>query len=278
MQQWQDHQNIRKTLCLRQALTRAGEHSKPPVIPLQGRRDVNSGNRIAKTTREISVTVLVLGLMSGCSNLPSLDEVKSVSLNSDFSASNHLVVDVDGDPEMHPGKMAMDGFKVAGECEFCIFLIPVTVPLMATIGAVVTATETLPTDQARDLNRVTANAMASLNLAAEFSEAMRGEAMRRGIKLGSKRVDARLDIVMTKIEWDVSVGNNVAIRIDFRITGRAGGKSGHRKITYQSERIKASVWLADSGQQIRETLAQIADDASKVVWQRLLDREEEIST
>ncbi len=233
---------------------------------------MDSGKRIAKSARDTSVVVLVIALVSGCTNLPALDEVKSVSLNSNFSVSGHLAVDVDGNPEMRPGKMAMEGFKVAGECELCFFLTPVTVPLMATIGAVVTATETLPKEQALELNHVTANAMASLNLDAEFSKAMRDEALRRGIKLGSRRVDASLDIVLTKFEWDVSVGNNVAIVVDFRITGSAGGKSGHRKITYRSERVKAGEWLENSGQRIRETLAQIADEASKVVWQRLLDR------
>ena len=146
--------------------------------------------------------------------------------------------------------------------------------MYAAIGAVITATETLPEEQAHELNRVTANVMAGLSLDASFNKAMREEASRQGIVLSGGYADARLNIVVTALLWDVSIGNNVGIRIDFKVTGFADGKKGHRKITYNSERAKVPEWVADSGQRIRQTLTTIIDDASQQIWQQILDREE----
>ena len=88
-----------------------------------------------------------------------------------------------------------------------------------------------------------------------------------------RRADARLDIVMTRFQWDVSVGNNVAIRIDFKVTGFVDGKSGSRNITYISERAKVPEWITDSGKRIRQKLTTIMDEASQTIWQQILDRD-----
>ena len=234
---------------------------------------MSSGKRITKSGRGITAVVVVVTLLSACSSLPALDEIRTVSLSTDFRSYRGLAVDVDGNPDTRPGHMAAAALEGAGGCGICGLAIIVTVPLAATIGAVITTAETLPKEQAHELNRVSANVTAGLNLNASFAKAMREEASRHGIVLTGRRADARLNIVMTRFEWDVSVGNYVAIRIDFKVTGFADGKRGHRKITYKSERAKAPEWIADSGKRIRQELMTIMDEASQTIWQQALDRD-----
>ena len=240
---------------------------------------MNVGKRVTKSSRNIIALVVVLAMVSACASLPSLDNVRTVSLRTDFSAYSGLVVDVDGNPDTRPGRMAAEGFAVTEGCgAFFIFCAVVTVPLGAAMGAAITAAETLPEEQAHELNRVSANVTAGLNIGANFSRAMHDEASRQGIVLSSRRADARLNIVMTGFQWDVGVGNTVAIRIDFKVTGFADGKKGHRNIKYVSERAKVPEWVADSGQRIRHTLAKTMDEASIEVWQRILNRNEQTRT
>jgi hypothetical protein len=131
----------------------------------------------------------------------------------------------------------------------------------------------LPEQQAHELNRVSANVIAGLSLNVDFDRAMRAEASRHGIVLKTSHADARIDIVMTRFEWDVSIGNNVAIRIDFKVTGSADGKTGHRNFTIMGERAKAPEWMADSGKRIGEELMTIMDEASRTIWLQALDRD-----
>ena len=239
---------------------------------------MNIGKRVTKSSRNVTASVVVLAMVSACASLPSLDKAKTVSLRTDFSSYRDLAVDVDGDPDTRPGRMAAEGFEVAGACDLCILITPISVPLYAAIGAITTAVNTLPEEQAHELNRVSANVTAGLNIGANFSRAMHDEASRQGIVLSSRRADARLNIVMTGFQWDVGVGNTVAIRIDFKVTGFADGKKGHRNIKYVSERAKVPEWVADSGQRIRHTLAKTMDEASIEVWQRILNRNEQTRT
>ncbi len=222
-----------------------------------------------------SRTIFLLCALSvaGCASLPSLEKVRTVSLRTDFSSFGRLKVDVDGNPNTRPGRMAVEGIKAVDGCGFCILILPITVGLYAATGAVITAIETLPERQAHELNRVTVNVTAGLNFDATFEKAMRDEASRQGIVLTRGYADARLDVVMTRFRWDVGVGNNVAIKIDFKVTGDADGKRGHRNITYISERAKVPEWVADSGKRIREELTTIMDEASQTIWQKVLNRE-----
>ena len=238
-----------------------------------------SGKRITKCGRDFTAVVVVLALVSACASLPSLEKARTVSLRTEFPSYGGLTVDVDGNPSTRPGRMAADGFAVTEACgAFFLYCAAVTVPLGATIGAVITAAETLPEEQAHELNRVSARAMAGLNLNASFSKAMREEASRQGIVLSGRRADARLNIAVTALFWDVSIGNNVAIRIEFEVTGFVDGKKGRRKITYRSERATVPEWVANNGQRISQTLTTIMDDASQKVWQRILDRDEKTRT
>jgi len=236
---------------------------------------VDIGKRVMTGSRNVTAAVAVLALVSACASLPALDEVRTVSLSTGFRSYHGLAVDVDGNPHTRPGRMAAEGLAITEGCgAFFIFCAVVTVPLGAAMGAAITAAETLPEERAHELNRVSANVTAGLNLDASFSKAMREEASRQGIVLSGRRADARLNITMTRFQWDVSLGNNVAIRIDFKVTGFADGKRGHRNITYISERAKTPEWIADSGKRIRQELATIMDKASQKIWQQILNRDE----
>lgn len=219
-------------------------------------------------------TILLLCALSvaGCASLPSLEKVRTVSLRTDFPSSGRLAVDVYGNPNTRPGRMAGVGFALTEGCGIAFFVCAaVTVPLGAALGAVITAASTLPERTAYRLNIVTASVMAGLNLDASFEKAMREEASRQGIVLTHGYADARISVVVTRFQWDVGVGNSVAIRIDFEVTGFADGKRGHRNITYISERAKVSEWIADSGKRIRQGL--MMDEASQTIWQKVLDRD-----
>jgi hypothetical protein len=235
---------------------------------------VNTGKRFMQGGRDMTALVAVFALVSGCASLPSLEKARTVSLVTNFPSYSDLIVDVDGNPDTRPGKMAVDGFAVTEACGILFFACAiVTVPLGALTGAVITAVETLPEQQAQELNRVSANVIAGLSLSADFDMAMRAEASRHGIVLRTSNADARIDIVMTRFEWDVSVGNNVAIRIDFKVTGVADGKTGYRNFTIIGERAKAPEWMADSGKRIGEELITIMDEASRTIWRQALDRD-----
>ena len=237
------------------------------------------GKRVMTGSRNVTAAVAVLALVSACASLPALDEVRTVSLSTGFRSYHGLAVDVDGNPHTRPGRMAAEGLAITEGCgAFFIFCAVVTVPLGAAMGAAITAAETLPEERAHELNRVSANVTAGLNLDASFSKAMREEASRQGIVLSGRRADARLNIAVTALFWDVSIGNNVAIRIEFEVTGFVDGKKGRRKITYRSERATVPEWVANNGQRISQTLTTIMDDASQKVWQRILDRDEKTRT
>jgi len=219
-----------------------------------------------------TVVVAVLALVSACASLPSLEKVRTVSLRTEFPSYGGLAVDVYGNPDTRPGRMAAEGFALTEGCGIAFLACAaVTVPLGAAMGAVITAVSTLPERQAYRLNRVTANVTAGLNLDANFQKAMREEASRQGIVLTRGYADARINVVVTRFQWDVGVGNSVAIRIDFEVTGFADGKRGHRNITYFSERAKVPEWITESGKRIRQEL--MMDEASQVIWQQILDRD-----
>jgi hypothetical protein len=242
--------------------------------------DMNISERVIESHRFIAAVLasLSLSLVSACASLPPLDKVRTVSLSTDFSSYSGLVVDVDGNPDTRPGKMAATALEGAGGCGMCIIGAVVIVPVYAATGAVITAVSTLPEEQAHELNRVSADVMAGFSPAAGLSKAMLEEALRQGIVITRRNADARLNIAATEWFWDVSIGNNVAIQIEFEVTGFVDGKGGRRKITYRSERATVPEWLANNGQPIRQTLATIFDEASQEVWQRILDREEEAPT
>jgi hypothetical protein len=203
-----------------------------------------------------------------------MKQVEAVSLQTSISGWPSLAVDVDGDPQYRPGAMAADGLEASAGCDWAApFCAIVMVPIGAVAGAVITGIETLPKDEAHELNRVSAAVMTSHSLRTSLDNAMHDEALRQGLVVSHGNVDARVYIEVTRLLWDVSIGNNVAIHIVFHVKASVDGKRGKRNIRYRSERGTVPEWVDNNGQRIHETLATIMDEASQKVWQSILSRD-----
>jgi len=170
--------------------------------------------------------------------------------------------------------MAMDGFEASSGCDWAaLFCAIVMVPVGAVTGAVITGIETLPEDQAHELNKVSAAVMTSNSLYTDLDNAMHDEALRQGLVVSRRKADANVHIEVTRLLWDVSIGNKVAVYIDFHVRASVKGKRGKRNIRYRSERGTVPEWVENNGQRIHETLATIMEEASQKVWQSILDRD-----
>jgi len=223
------------------------------------------------------VTAAALALTAGCSSLPPVDETRTVHLQTNFMGMSKLEVDVDGDPELRPGAMAAEGMY--GSVEACniffwacaIFMVPTA----AAAGAIITAIETLPEEEAHALNHVTANVVShnGVDLDMAFDAAMRREAERHGIELKSVYADVSLQAYISEVRWNVGIGNHVAIEATFAIHGHADGRSGRRSIKVVSDSAKVEEWVAGSGELIEEALNVMVEDASVEIWERILDRD-----
>ena len=223
----------------------------------------------------IIVAAAALALTAGCSSLPAVDETRTVHLETDFTGMGALYVDVHGDPETRPGALAADGMVAALETCHVFFwaCALITVPAGAATGAVITAIETLPEDDAHALNHVTTNVISrvGMNLDIDFDTAMRAEAERHNIVLKGVYADVSLQAYISEVFWNVGVGNNVAIEATFTISGQADGKSGSRNIKVVSESAKVEDWVAGSGERIEEALYIMVQEASTEIWERILD-------
>jgi len=223
----------------------------------------------------ILLALCALGV-AGCASVPVPEKPlaghrATVLLNTDFPFYGRPAVDPEGNSHTRPGRMAAEGVGLAGGCGIAFFACAaVLAPVAAAMGAVITGVETLPEEQAHELNRVSAVVLAEIDPNARFDQAMRQEASRRGIVLTRRYADTLLNVVVTNFQWDIGAGNGVAMRIDAEVSGRANGQRGSRKITYLSERASVPEWTADSGERIRRALAM--DDASQAIWQQILDR------
>jgi hypothetical protein len=224
---------------------------------------------------QVPAAAAALALISGCAGLPPVDETRTVSLQAGLTGYGGLQVDVDGDPDIRPGALAEEGLQAAVEACYFLFLACalVTVPAGAAAGAIATAVETLPEEQAHALNHVTAKVAPRLALNADFQKAMYYEAARQGITLVSSRADVALSVYATEIFWDVSVGNNVAIEVHFEVIGRANGKSGRRNVRYVSDKAKVHEWVAGTGELIEGALTTMVEEASVEIWQEILGRD-----
>jgi hypothetical protein len=225
----------------------------------------------------VTAAVAALAFTAGCSSLPPVDETRTVHLQTDFTGMSKLQVDVDGDPELRPGAMAAEGMY--GSVEACniffwacaIFMVPTA----AATGAIITAIETLPEEDALALNHVTANVVSrtGVNLDIAFDAAMRREAERHGIELKSVFADVSLQAYISGVRWNVGVGNHVAIETTFTIHGHSDGKSGRRDIKVVSDSAKVEEWVAGAGERIEEALIVMVDEASIEIWERILDHD-----
>ena len=226
-----------------------------------------------------SAACLVAGaalvLASGCSSLPPIDRSKAVYLETDLTGLGGLEVDVDGNPDTRPGALAAEGFVASVEgCDILFWACAlIIVPAGAATGAVITAIETLPEEDALALNRVTTDVVsrAGMNLDIDFDTAMRNEAERHGIVLKNVIADVSLYAYVSEVFWNVGVGNNVAIEATFTIRGHADGKSGQRSIKIVSDSAKVQDWVSGTGERIEEALTVMVAEASVEIWRRILD-------
>jgi hypothetical protein len=206
--------------------------------------------------------------------LPPIEETQVVSLRTEFASFIIPEVDVDGNPELKPGSMAMDGLQASGECGYFVLLCAmVVVPTAAATGAVITAVETLPDEQALTLNQVSKTVMSGLDQDVVLDNAMRGVAARQSVVLRKSRADVLLNVTVTQFKWDVSVGNNVAMKIKLYVWGQANGKKGDRNFSFTGKRAKAPEWTADSGALIRQEFSALMEQASERIWREVLDIE-----
>jgi hypothetical protein len=223
------------------------------------------------------MAVTALALASGCSSLPEIDETRTVDLETNLTGYSRLEVDVDGDPEQRPGAMATKGVHAAMEVcgPFYWACSVVTLPVGAATGAIITAVETLPEDQANALNHVTRKVASQLSLDADFQKAMHDEAGRHGIQLRSWRAHVELRVYVTEMYWNVGVGNNVAFEVHFAIEGRSGGQSGHARYKYVSDSAKVHDWVAGTGEMIEQALIRMVGESSVEIWQKILDYDDD---
>ena len=235
-----------------------------------------SKDRIGRRAGRASIVTLALGFLSACAGLPPVDEVETVALETGFATYAVPVVDVYGNPETRPGRLAGEGAIAALECHvFYIICAAAIVPLSAATGATITAITTLPEEQSHELNRVTAEVASGMNLGARFVDAARDEAVRQGLSLRERNADARIRIQATAFDWVVSAGDNVAIRMDVIVVVFLDGRRKERRMKYRSEAAKVPEWIANDAERLRKELETFMDEASEAIWLQILDREEE---
>lgn len=230
-----------------------------------------------KYQRRISGRLLALvlaTLLSGCSSLPDIEEASTVKLSTAFHAPWAPEVDVDGDPNLHPGAMAMDGLEASASCDY-LFVIcaAIFVPVGAVTGAVITATDTLPEQEAELLNHLTAKAVSGLHMAKMFQSVMLSEAIRQGVRIQTTGADAVVEFAVTDFWWEVSIGNQVSLRLTVEAHGTHRGEFGRRRFGYRGNPTPVDAWLAGGEPLIREELEAFLPAASAAIWQRILERD-----
>jgi hypothetical protein len=237
---------------------------------------MDNRDRISGRAAPASVVTLALGFLSACAGMPPIDEVETVSLETSFATRSVLAVDIDGDPEVRPGNMAMQGAIAALECHvFYVICAAAIVPLSAATGATITAITTLPETQSHELNRVSADVTSRMDLGSLFTVAMHDEALRQGLSLRERNAEARIRIYATAFDWVVSAGNNVAINMEVTVVAFLDGRRKQRHLKHRSEAAKVSEWTANDAARLRHELDTFMDEASEAVWLQILDREEE---
>jgi hypothetical protein len=226
---------------------------------------------------KISGSLAALGvaaLLSGCGSLPGIEDAPSIDLRTSYSGPWAPAVDVHGDPNLRPGAMAMGGLEASAACDY-LFIIcaAVTVPVAAVTGAVITATDTLPEAEAELLNRITAKAASGLHMPQMFHSVMLSEAIRQGVKVQSAGADVIVEFMVTDLWWEVSIGNQVSLRLTVEAYATHGREFGRRRLGYRGEPAPVEEWLAGGEQHIRDALESFLPEASEAIWLRVLDRD-----
>ncbi len=230
-------------------------------------------NKIHKTSRALAAVGFVI-LLGGCANLPDIEEARAIQLSTAFQAPWAPEVDVHGDPNLRPGAMAMDGLEASASCDYLfVFCAVLFVPVSAATGAVITATDTLPEEEAELLNELTAKAVSGLHMAQMFESVMLSEAIRQGVNIQTTGADAVVQFTVTEFWWEVSIGNQVSLRLTVEAHGTYRGEFGRRRFGYRGEPVPVDKWLAGGDQHIRDALETFIPAAGEAIWGRILDRE-----
>ncbi len=232
-----------------------------------------NNNKPRRTARKLAILGLTI-VMSACGSLPDIEKAESIELSTSFQAPWAPEVDVDGDPNLRPGAMAMGGLEASAGCDYLfVFCAALFVPVGAVTGAVITATDTLPEQEAELLNRITAKAVSGLHVAQMFQSVMLSEAIRQGVKIQTTGADAVVEFAATEFWWEVSIGNQVSLRMTVEAHGTHRGEFGRRRFGYRGEPAPVDEWLAGGEQRIRDALEAFMPEASEAIWLRILDRD-----
>ncbi len=231
----------------------------------------------SNNTRRIAGLLVALGFvfpLGGCAGLPDIEEAESIKLDTSFPAPWAPKVDVHGDPNLRPGAMAMDGLEASASCDY-LFVVcaAVFVPISAATGAVITATDTLPEEEAELLNHLTSKAASGLHMPQMFQSVMLSEAIQKGVTMRTTRADAIIHFAVTAFWWEVSVGNRVSLRLTIDARAKYRGEFGRRRFSYRGEPAPVGEWLAGGEERIRDALVAIMPEASEAIWRRILGRE-----
>jgi len=226
--------------------------------------------RLTRCRRAVAVASIAIATCA-CAASPALDGIGTVALSAGADPIPGPVVDLDGDSRLSAAGAAEAGINAT---EGCGPLLPVcailTVPVAAIVGATARTTQKLPEEQAYALNRVTAHISGSMDLRTDFANALRDEARLRGLTLAPVNVDARVLIRSASLSWDVSLGNNVAIRMDIDVDVITSEARRSGRVTYRSGSAKVADWILNDGDAIRQALEAAPSAASQLLWQQLL--------
>ena len=232
-----------------------------------------------KNVKRFPGLVLASGLavlLSACGSLPDMEDAKTVRLQTYYYGPWVPKVDVDGNPELRPGAMARAGLQTSVEACSVLFMFCAlyTVPIYTVTGAAITAADTLPEEQAEMLNRLSAKAVVNLNMPNAFEQAITSSAIDQGLDLQPFGADYTVRVSATELWWEVSVGNQVSLRLTVEMHARHGDKEGRRRLGYRGEPAHVKEWLAGGEQHIREALDAFLPEASEAIWLRVLDRDQ----
>jgi hypothetical protein len=232
-------------------------------------------NKKKRRTSGGPLLLALAALLSGCGSLPDIEDARTIELRTTFGATWAPEVDVDGNPNLRPGAMALSGLEASMEAcqEFFIFCAVISVPVYTVTGAVVTAVDTLPEEEAEMLNLLTARATSGLPMSRMFNSVMLSEAIRQGVQVQASGAEAIIEFVATELWWEVSIGNQVSLRLTVEAHARHSGKTGRRRFGYRGKPAPIEEWLAGGEPHIRDSLEAFLPEASEAIWQRILDRD-----
>jgi hypothetical protein len=222
----------------------------------------------------IAMIVAVLLTLCGCTGMPTLTGTEEVAISTAGARLTMPSVAIDGESRLGPGTAAAGGLEASQACgpiaPFCAIF---TVPAGAIVGATAKVTQKLPEDQARDLNRVTADVLQPLSLESALVGALETEARRRGVRISRSNPDKLVHVLSTQLSWDISIGNHVAIRMEISVAVSGGVPKRNRPLEIWSDSAKVSEWIADDGTLIEEALEATFAAVSERIWERLLGPE-----